>query len=172
MISIAIVGPESTGKSTLAIALADHFNTVCVPEYSRTFLSALNRPYQQEDLLDIAEGQLKAEQERKKEAKELVFLDTDLFVIKVWSEFKYGSCHPLILQQLAENKADFYLLTAADIPYEDDPLRENPSDRPELFEIYRQALIEAGVDFGIVKGASKKRIQDAIEFVNELLTKA
>lgn len=171
MISIAIVGPESTGKSTLASALANHFKTICVPEYSRAFLSKLDRAYHQEDLLSIAQGQLKAEEQGRREASKLLFLDTDLFVIKVWSEFKYGNCNPLILQQLAENKADFYLLTAADIPYEDDPLRENPSDRPELFEIYHQELIAAGVDFRIVKGDLKKRIQDAIQHVNELLTK-
>lgn len=171
MISIAIVGPESTGKSTLSSALAEHFKTVSVPEYSRDFLSNLDKAYRQEDLLDIAKGQVMAAEEGKKEANQLLFLDTDLFVIKVWSEFKYGNCDPLILQMLAANKADYYLLTSPDIPYEDDPLRENPGDREELFEIYHKELVAAGVSFKIVTGYPQKRIQEAIQVINELLIK-
>lgn len=171
MISIAIVGPESTGKSTLSSALASHFKTVCVPEFSRDFLSNLDRPYQQDDLLDMAKGQVMTETGGRNEANQLLFLDTDLFVIKVWSEFKYGNCDPIILQLLDIHKADFYLLTSPDIPFEDDPLRENPKDREELFEIYHKELVAAGVDFKVVNGSHQRRLQDAIQVISELLTK-
>lgn len=168
MITVAIVGPESTGKSTLAISLANHFKTVCIPEYSREFLNKIDRPYQQEDLLEIAKGQLLAAQEGCNEANELLFLDTDLFVIKVWSEFKYRNCDPRILQMVDDNKADFYLLTAADIPYEYDPLRENPDDREELFNIYKEELIKANVKFCVVNDTQDQRLQTAIKAINKI----
>ena len=171
MISIAIVGPESTGKSTLAMALADHFKSICVPEYSREFLDKMDRSYQQADLLEIAKGQLVAAENGRSRADQLLFLDTDLFVIKIWSEFKYGVCDPRILKMLDDSKADYYLLTSPDIPYEDDPLRENPEDREELFKIYHHELIAAGVDFEIAKGDLNERLQQAIRVTNELLLK-
>ncbi len=168
MISIAIVGPESTGKTTLAQSLAKQFETVWVPEYSREYLNALDRPYNQTDLIEIASGQLRAEKKVRKKAKDLIFLDTDLFVIKVWSEFKYGNCDPWILQQLEMNKADFYLLTFFDVPYEDDPLRESPENRPELFDIYEKELKSHGVNFQVVQGSSQKRLEQAIENINRI----
>lgn len=169
MISIAIVGPESTGKSTLAKALADHFKAICVPEYSREFLNKLDRPYQQQDLLEIAKGQLLSAENEKSKSNRILILDTDLFVIKVWSEFKYGECDPQILKMLKDNQADFYILTAADIPYEYDPLRENPDDREELFEIYHQELVKAKVKFSVLKGTSDERLHTAIQAINEIL---
>ena len=169
MISIAIVGPESTGKSTLASDLASHYNTVCVPEYSREFLSSLNRPYVKEDLLAIAKGQLAEEQKYRGKADRLIFLDTDLFVVKVWSEFKYGDCDPSILQLLSTNQAGFYLLTSPDIPYEEDPLRESPKDRERLFDIYHKVLVDAGVDFHVVEGSDHTRFQNAIQAINKMV---
>lgn len=169
MITVGIVGPESTGKTTLAKALANHFKTTWVPEFAREFLTQLERPYKKEDLIDIAKGQLKSEKQQRKKAKNLLFLDTDLFVLKIWSEFKYGSCDPWILQQLAMNQASFYFLTHYGMPYEEDPLRESPNKRPELFKLYESALIEAGAPYIIIKGSEEKRLDLAVKRINSIL---
>ncbi|WP_286755171.1 ATP-binding protein [Roseivirga sp. UBA838] len=169
MITIAVVGPESTGKTTLTEALAAHYKTLWVPEYSREFLTNLNRPYIQNDLIAIAEGQLREERKYRKQVKDLLFLDTDLFVIKIWSEFKYGHCDPWILQQLSMNQASYYLLTYYDVPYEEDPLRESPENRPELFDLYEKALKEYGVAYEVVQGSFQKRLETAIQKINSIL---
>jgi len=169
MISVAIVGPESTGKTTLAKSLAKHFKTVWVEEYAREYLMASNGSYEQRDLLQIAAGQLELIKARSKNARDLIFLDTDLLVIKIWSEFKYQNCDPWIEQQLEMNRADLYLLTDFDIPYEYDPLRESPNKRGELFEIYKNSLEESGSNFQIVKGDHSDRLDQAIGYINLIL---
>lgn len=169
MLTVGIVGPESTGKTTLAKGLAEHFNSIWVPEYAREFLSELDRPYNQEDLISIAKGQLDAESKARRQAKDSLFLDTDLFVIKIWSEFKYGNCDPWILQQLSMNQANLYFLTHFDIPYEDDPLRETPEKRPELFHLYERALKESGVLYAVIQGDERERLETAIQKVNSIL---
>lgn len=169
MISVAIVGPESTGKTTLAKSLAKHFKTLWVEEYAREYLTALDGPYEQRDLLHIAAGQLELAKTRSKGARNLIFLDTDLLVIKIWSEFKYGNCDPWIEQQLEMNRADLYLLTDFNIPYEYDPLRESPNKRGELFEIYQESLEKSGSNYKVVKGDHSDRLDQAIEYINLIL---
>ena len=169
MITVGIVGPESTGKTTLAKDLAANYNTVWVPEYAREFLTKLKRPYVEDDLIDIARGQLETERKLRKKAKDVLVLDTDLFVIKIWSEFKYGNCDPWILQQLEMNLASVYLLTHFDIPYEHDPLRETPEKRPELFDLYEMALKDAGVPYTVVQGDKNKRLDTAIQKINSII---
>lgn len=169
MITVAIVGPESTGKTTLTKSLANHFKTAWSPEFAREYINQLDRPYAKEDLIDIARGHLKSEKAHFKKANEVLFLDTDLFVLKIWSEFKYGDCDPWILQQLSMNQASFYILTDHDIPYEQDPLRETPEKRPELFDLYEKALQEAGVHYYVVKGDKHKRLEKAIQQINAII---
>lgn len=171
MISVAIVGPESTGKTTLAEALAIHYKTVWVPEYAREFLNARNGYYKQHDLLKIAKGQLKSVEEYRRKAGKLIFLDTDLFVIKVWSQVKFGHCNPWILQQLEAHQADLYLLTYFDIPYEADPLREHPKMRPQLFEYYERELNHYGANYRVVRGNATKRLKEAIKNINPFIIK-
>jgi NadR type nicotinamide-nucleotide adenylyltransferase len=169
MITVAIVGPESTGKTEISKALAQHFKTKWVPEYARAFLSDLGRPYVEDDLVDIAKGQLDRQEQVKNESKDLVFFDTDLLVMKIWSEFKYGRVNPYIETQWELNMSDFYILTYFDIPYEEDPLRENPEQRPALFDIYKAALKQAGASYVVVKGDRAKRLQQAVSAINNIL---
>lgn len=169
MISIAVVGPESTGKTTLVESLAAHYKTIWVPEYAREYLNEREGHYDQSDLLKIAKGQLKLEKEYRKKAKGLIFLDTDLFVLKVWSQVKYGSCDPWIIQQLEMHQSDLYLLTFFDIPYEEDPLREHPEMRPELFDMYEHELKQYGVNYKVVQGDAHKRLQEAIKSINRII---
>ncbi len=169
MLKVAVIGPESTGKTTLAEALAAHFKTACVPEYARQYLNTLDRPYLQKDLSTMAIGQLALEEKIAQSAEKLLFLDTDLYVIKVWSEFKYGQCDPYILTQLQFHRADFYLLTDHHIPYEEDPLRENPDQRDKLFDIYLNEMKASGCAFSIVSGTHEERLRQAIAKINDLL---
>jgi predicted DCC family thiol-disulfide oxidoreductase YuxK/nicotinamide riboside kinase len=162
---IAITGPESTGKSALAQQLKNKFGCSWVPEYAREYIGSLTRPYQKEDLLAIAKGQVEAENEAAKSNPSLLFLDTSLEVIKIWSEFRYGDCDPWISQKLMERKHDFYLLCRPDLPWEYDPQRENPNDRQELFALYKRLLIEMQVPFAEVHGQGEERLNVALSAV-------
>lgn len=167
MIRIALIGPESTGKTDLAKALAIKYNGIYVPEFSRDYLNKLNRDYQQEDLLEIAKGQIEAL--ANNDSAEVLIADTDLHVIKVWSEYKYGNCDPWILQELNNQDFDLYILTYFDIPYEEDPLRENPEERPYFFEIYLKLLTKSKLPFIVVKGKREVRLQLAMKRIDALL---
>lgn len=163
-----VIGPESTGKSTLSAQLAVHFNTVWVREFARGFLESLNRPYEAKDLLTIAAGQLQAEDEALAKANGLLICDTDLHVVKVWSEAKYGDCDPRILDMIASRRYDGYLLTYIDIPWEDDPQREHPQpeEREYFYNIYRDIVMNAGLPWADIRGSYEERLQKAISAIN------
>jgi NadR type nicotinamide-nucleotide adenylyltransferase len=167
---VAIIGPECTGKSALSQYLSEHFKTEWVPEYARSYIDNLVRPYNQDDLLTIAHGQLRLEDEYTSDANTVLFCDTNLYVIKVWSEFKYGNCNPEILKHIASRKYDLYLLTYVDLPWEEDPLREHPNERDQLYQIYLTELKNQSVPFTEIKGEREQRIQTAVEAVQKILT--
>lgn len=162
---IAISGPESTGKSVLARELADHFRCAWVPEYSRDYLEKLDRPYTQEDILQIARGQLQLEDSLYPGPGEYLFCDTEMLVCKIWSNEKFGNCNPWILDSLTAHRYDMYLLCNTDIPWEEDPLRENPHDRERLFQRYLEEIKVLGVPYGIIKGTGSQRLNTAIEIL-------
>lgn len=164
---IAIVGPECTGKTDLARFLATYYQTTWVPEFARGYLEKLNRPYTKEDLTIIAQGQLNTENTIAEQANGFVFCDTNLVVVKIWSEFKYGSCDPEILTLMKQQMYDLHLLTDVDLPWEDDPLREHPHKRQELFELYKAELENTGARFEIIRGDYASRRAAAITAVEE-----
>ena len=170
MKKIVVIGPESTGKSTLSEKLAAYFNTVWTPEFAREYLEELEHPYEQHDLWEIAQGQLRLEDKQAKQARELLICDTDLYVIKVWSEHKYGQVDPRILEQIAARPYDLYLLTYIDIPWEDDPQREypDPQMREYFYRIYRDIVLNAGVPWVDIRGTFEEREQKAIAAVKGL----
>lgn len=167
---IVVIGPESTGKSTLSEALAAALGALWVPEYAREYLEALSRPYTRDDLKMIAMGQLAAEDALAARATNYLVCDTDLYVIKVWSEHKYGHCDDAILQQIAHRRYDLYLLTDIDIPWQDDPLREHPApgQRRYFYEIYHNIVEQSGVPFTIVHGSAEQRLQQALAAVKAM----
>jgi NadR type nicotinamide-nucleotide adenylyltransferase len=162
---IAITGPESTGKSMLASQLASHYKTAWVPEYAREYLDHLGRPYLEEDLLKIAHGQLSAEEIQLPKASTYLFCDTELLVIKIWSEVKYNRCHPWIMEAITALPYDLYLLCDIDLPWEYDPLREHPDQRNFLFELYCNELMRRGSPFYVVRGLGKDRLANAIDII-------
>jgi NadR type nicotinamide-nucleotide adenylyltransferase len=170
---IVILGPESTGKSTLSASLAQHFQCSWVPEFARRYLLDLGRPYNYDDLLIIAKGQLQAEDKMAREAKEkFLFIDTDMYVMKVWCEFVFGKCHSFILDQIVERKYDLYLLCNTDLPWVKDELREYPDleNRNKLFRIYKDLMINQHTPWVEISGRDEERLQQAISAVNHLLT--
>jgi len=169
MKKVVVIGPECTGKSELSAFLADTFNTVWVEEYAREYIAALGRPYQPDDLVRIARGQIALEDEAARKANDVLICDTDLYVIKIWSLFKYGYCDPWILDTIANRKYDLYLLTYVDIPWEDDPQREHPERRQELYDIYLAELKNQPVPFVEIKGERERRRQKAVNAVKSIL---
>ncbi|MBN3036382.1 MAG: ATP-binding protein [Bacteroidales bacterium] len=166
---VSVTGPESTGKSELAEQLAVHYQTVWVPEYAREYLDGLNRPYTRDDILEIAKGQLHREQELLHSANRLLICDTDLIVTSIWSGFKYGSVDPWITEHIEAFPHDLYLLMDIDIPWEEDPLREYPGKRKELFDLFYGELSGLGFLFRVISGTGDKRFRNALRAVEELL---
>lgn len=158
MKKILFTGPESTGKSLLAEQMATRHGGDWVPEYARHYLENLGRPYRQSDLLRIAQGQLRWEDERAARSPRWLFCDTGLLVIKVWSEYKYGSCDPWIVEQLQQRQYDLWVLCGIDIPWAPDPLREHPEEREALYGIYLRELKQLGVPFIELWGKEEERL--------------
>ena len=170
MYQIVLTGPESTGKSTLAQALAKQYKTDWIPEYARSYIENLNRPYEESDLLEIAKGQYQLVENYPSKRDHFLFIDTHLLVIKVWSEYKYGSCHPWIIEQLKFTKVDLYILCGTDVAWEYDPQREHPHQRNELLAIYRQQLMDLKLPFVEITGNLKTRLTKVEKAIN-ILTK-
>jgi nicotinamide riboside kinase len=178
---IVIIGPESTGKSNLSEALANHYQTCWAKEFAREYLISLGREYTYGDLYTIAIGQLENEMQVLEKAEALlstekrnvlpVFVDTDLYVIKVWSEFVYNQCDNRILNLIANSHADLYLLCYPDLPWEEDALREypDPAIRMKLFHHYRDAMINQDTPWVTITGEGSSRLQKAILAIDPLL---
>ncbi|MGV3538745.1 MAG: AAA family ATPase [Rufibacter sp.] len=167
-LKIAVTGPESTGKSTLSQQLAQHYGAPWVPEYAREYLDLLGRPYEAHDLEEIAKGQLERWQQAAAENPPLLFLDTELLVLKIWSEHAYGVCAPFILEQLKKQTVDLYLLSDIDLPWEPDPLREHPHLRQFFFDWYKRELEVMGVPYVVISGSAEERLLNAVEAVEQL----
>jgi NadR type nicotinamide-nucleotide adenylyltransferase len=161
---IVIIGPESTGKSTLSKALAEQLNTVWVPEYARTYLEQHGQAYHYEDLTAIAKGQLASEEEWVQQANKYLICDTDLYVLKVWSEHKYGQVDAFILEAIAQRHYDAYILCDIDMPWSADPLREHPDPemRQYFYNIYKDIVLHSGKPFSIVSGHEEERLAQAL----------
>ena len=176
---IVAIGPESTGKSNLCTQLAAHFKTKWVPEYAREYLMTNGTSYQYEDLLKIANGQIKEEETISNVLSNsplttthypLLFIDTDLYVMKVWSEFVFNKCDNKILTQIAKRQYDLYLLCNIDLPWVKDELREYPDlkSREKLYCYYKDLLVTQHVPWIEISGNYNERLQKAIVAVNDL----
>lgn len=178
---IVVIGPESTGKSTLCEQLAQRFQTIWCPEFAREYLTQWGPSYSEQDLLHIARTQLELEDAYAELAREVAelhgkeihpyFIDTDMYVMKVWSEYVYDQANPFILEQISSRKYDLYLLCDIDLEWKADPLREYPDieDRRKLFDIYRELLENQPVPWLTISGSEEQRLLGAIPAVQEIL---
>jgi len=193
---VVAIGPESTGKSSLCMQLAEHYNTLWCPEYAREYLTAHGMNYSYEDLLTIARSQVELEEKYDSQARSresgvkrqadgltshdsrltasrhsLLFIDTDMYVMKVWCEFVFGKCHQFILDQIAKRKYDLYLLCNIDLPWIRDELREYPEEGPrqKLYEIYKNIMQNQSTPWIEINGNYEQRVQKAINAVDSLV---
>jgi nicotinamide riboside kinase len=158
---VCITGTECTGKSTLARTLAERLDAELVTEVARDYLAG-RTGYDRHDVLAIARAQVAAEQAALANADGWVVADTDLSVIHVWWEEKYGPLDPWLAEALAARPPRRYLLTRPDIPWEPDPLRESPHDRERLHRRYLEVLAAAPFPFAEIGGLGEARLEAAL----------
>lgn len=172
LIKIALVGPESTGKTTLASALATHFNTTWVREYLRDFseekLLSENKSIQQSDNLKIVEEQLKLEALAQKYAHRFLFCDTNFIQTKIYSELYFGKSDAFFDYYVKILKYDLYILTQIDVAWEEDILRDAPYERERHYNYFKKRLIDAELPFIEISGNIKERMEKAIQLSNDL----
>jgi NadR type nicotinamide-nucleotide adenylyltransferase len=162
---VVVIGPESTGKSTLCMNLALHYKTKWLPEYARTYIENLNRPYTNVDVLHIAKKQIELEKELAKE-NQLIFIDTDLIITKVWLLHVYKTCPKWIDDAIKNTPRTLYLLCYHDLPWEFDPVRENPQLRDYFFEWYKKEIEALNIPYIVVKGEGDMRLKDCIQKIS------
>ncbi|TRX38968.1 DUF4301 family protein [Flavobacterium restrictum] len=172
IIRIVIFGPESTGKTTLATQLADYYKTVCVPEYAREYLQKKWDKYQGvcdiDDMLPIAYGQTKLENDSALKANKFLFCDTNLLVTKVFSEMYYNFCDSLLDKAARTHQYDFYFLTDIDVPWEKDDIRDSPDGREAIFTVFKESLIQNKKPFITLSGDKETRLKKAVSILDEL----
>jgi nicotinamide riboside kinase len=194
-----VIGPESTGKSTLCSQLAEHYHTTWVREYAREYLEKNGMNYTYENLLTIAKGQIELEEEgiryqvsgiRKATldkdpehrtsnivhrtsfippsgVRGPLFIDTDMYVMKVWCEYVFDKCHNWVLNRIAERKYDGYLLCNTDLPWVSDQLREYPDVeiRNRLYHFYKDCMVNQSLPWVNICGSYEERLEKAVNFI-------
>lgn len=168
MIKIALTGPECSGKTTLAIELAKALKVNWIPEFARHYITKLNRPYNQEDLDVIALRQQNAIDLIVRIGKDYLITDTEMLVIKIWSQEKFNTVSNQIESLYQQQDFDLIVLCKPDIPYEEDPLRENQEDRDRLFEIYKSELEKSEQNFIIVDSTISTRLNKVLAAIEKL----
>ncbi|GAB5398721.1 MAG: hypothetical protein Aureis2KO_03060 [Aureisphaera sp.] len=172
-LKIVLFGPESSGKTTLAKALAQIYQTEWVPEYMREYLQEKWDVHRElitkEDLIPIAQGQIERENENASRANSYLFCDTNLRELKVYCEYYYkGFCPEPILEACRNENYDHYFLTQIDVPWEKDDLRDRPDDRSTLFRTFESELITNHLPYTLLEGTLEERIHTASQVLHKL----
>lgn len=172
ILKIALFGPESTGKTTLAKQLAEYYKTDWVPEFARDYLQEKwdksKAICDVNDMLPIAYGQTQLENEKMATANQYLFCDTNLMVTKVFSEVYYNYCDPLLDQAAREHEYDLFFLTDIDVPWEKDDLRDKPEGRETVFSVFKQSLIDNNKPFITLSGDATLRLKKAVSIIDDL----
>jgi NadR type nicotinamide-nucleotide adenylyltransferase len=170
MLRVVVTGSECTGKTTLAKALANHYDTVLVPEHARQFVQDLGRAPEVSDVDAIARGQIASEDALADAASKILIQDTDLLSTIVYSRHYYGDCPDWIEDALPERAADLYLLCDIDVPWlPDGDQRDRPDRREEMHHLFRQALLDRDLEFVDIRGSLDHRVNLAARAINLLL---
>ncbi|MEJ7599261.1 MAG: AAA family ATPase [Kofleriaceae bacterium] len=165
---ISVFGPESTGKSTLATALAHELGTVAVPEFARGYLEARGGALVREDLDVIGEGQIALEDALAFEARRFLFCDTDPLLTIVWAEALFGDASPWLRALAPSRRYDLTLLCDLELPWVDDVVRYLPEDRARFFDRCEDILRGAERPYAIIRGHGPGRLAAARSALNTL----
>jgi HTH-type transcriptional regulator, transcriptional repressor of NAD biosynthesis genes len=176
IIKIVLFGPESTGKTTLSIELAKHYNTVWAPEFAREYLQKKWNDAETiceiEDIIPIAIGQTKLENNLLTKANKVIFCDTNILETKIYAEAYYKDYSNEILNiGVAELNYDLYFLTDIDVPYEEDDLRDRPEQRQEMFDLFKNGLNKHQCNYQVLSGDLETRLINAKRTIDKLLSK-
>lgn len=169
-LKIAIVGPESTGKSAMARFLSEQLNTIAVPEYARFYCEDLNNNYTLDDEINMFYGQVALEKALLSFCvDDLMVLDTTILTIKIWSDHLFGHTPEKVLNAIKQRRYDLYLLMDIDLPWEDDPLRDFPDKRDYFMEIWTKELNDLGAEYRIISGIGEQRFENGLAVVREFI---
>lgn len=168
-IKIAIVGPESTGKSTMSAFLAKHYNTVWVPEYAREYCDNLTEAPTWQDEINMFNGQIALENELLPKANKILICDTTFITVKIWSDQMFGQSPKQVLDELTLHHYDYYLLLNIDLPWEDDPLRDFPDMREHFMQVWHQELQALNTQYIVISGLGEERYQSAVKAIDDFL---
>ena len=167
---IAIVGPESTGKSTITSQLAKHYQTLWVPEYARYYCASLSQECDLQDEVNMFHGQLALEESIVAIAeKDIIFCDTTFLTVKIWSDEVFGETPQIVLNALPRYHYDLYLLMDIDLPWQEDPLREFPDLRAHFMNIWHQELNALQANYAVISGTEEERLDNAIKAIDDFL---
>ena len=168
---IAVIGPESTGKSTLCEELSLTTGFPWVPEMARAYLEMHGPSYTASMVEEIALLQLDAEQKAIKENPNasIIICDTNLVVIAIWMQYAFNYCPAWILESLSQYNYELTLLTNIDFPWQPDPLREHPELRHYFFEEYKAILSKYHIDYQVISGTEVARKDSALKLIQGLI---
>jgi NadR type nicotinamide-nucleotide adenylyltransferase len=172
IIKIAVVGPESTGKSTMSAYLAQYYHTVWVPEYAREYCEKLISPCTWQDEVNMFYGQLALEAEMLPQANKLLICDTTFITVKIWSDYTFGKSPQEVLDELPKHPYDLYLLLNIDLPWEEDPLRDFPHMREHFMEVWYKELQALNANYMVISGAGAERYANAVAAIDMFLQSA
>lgn len=166
---IAIVGPESTGKSTMSDFLAEHYQTVWVPEYAREYCEKLTEPPTWQDEINMFYGQVALEKALLPSANGILICDTTFITVKIWSDQMFGKTPQEVLDQLPNHHYDLYLLLNIDLPWQDDPLRDFPHMREHFMDVWYKELDALNANYIVISGTGQDRYESAVKAIDEFL---
>ena len=168
--TVVLMGAESTGKTTLAAALAKHYKTAWAAEYLRLFVDNKGALPEESDVYAIAQGHLKLVAQMRPEARKVLFVDTDLFTTCVYQRIYFGSCPSDIEESALCHRSGLYLFTEPDIPWEPDPgQRASPEERLRTHALLRAETEKHALNTVSIKGTYAERMNTAVAAVDEYL---
>ncbi|MCJ0741888.1 AAA family ATPase [Pedobacter montanisoli] len=167
---IAVVGPESTGKSTMAKQLSKYYNVPWVPEYARYYCANLTEACTLQDEVNMFYGQVALEDSVVENMEgDFLICDTTFVTVKIWSDAFFGQTPEVVLEALKQREYDFYVLLDIDLPWEDDPLRDFPNQREHFMQVWHDELKALNANYKLVSGVGEQRLDNAIKVIDEFL---
>ncbi|RKR81705.1 NadR type nicotinamide-nucleotide adenylyltransferase [Mucilaginibacter gracilis] len=168
-LKIAIVGPESTGKSTMSAYLAAYYHTVWVPEFAREYCDNLTEAPTWQDEINMFHGQIALENQLLPQANRLLICDTTFITVKIWSDQMFGQAPQQVLDELTHHHYDYYLLLNIDLPWEDDPLRDFPNLREHFMQVWHTELQALNANYVVISGLGNERYNNAVDAIDSFL---